>query len=365
MSSTPRPTREEGLFDLLKTRRQELIDRWIAATKRDNTADHIPRHALVDQVPLLLDELIAALHPEAVPLPTLGVNALEHGAQRFDLGFNVAEVIREYGTLHRCIVEIASDHDTPITLAEQRVVARWLNAGIVNAVSQYVNIRDTELHRQASEHLGFLAHEIRNPLSAARMAFELLVRTTLAGRGRAVDLLDRNLRRSADVIDNALSHASLRMGIVPHLERLPLRQFLEDLIFDNGAQAEAKTIDVQLTSPADLVIEADARLLRSAVANLIQNGLKFSGSSSKLLVRAHRDGERVLIEVEDACGGLPPGRAEDLFRPLVQRGSDKSGFGFGLAIALQSAEAHGGTLKVHDLPGHGCVFTIDLPYSGA
>lgn len=142
---------------------------------------------------------------------------------------------------------------------------------------------------------------------------------------------------------------------------MALKPFLDSLVFDNSTQAETKGIDVQIDASADLMIEADARLLRSAVANLVQNALKFSVEKSRLHVRAYRREGRVLIEVEDGCGGLPPGRAEDLFSPLVQRGQDRTGFGFGLAIAMQSAEAHGGTLKVRDLPGRGCVFVVDLP----
>ena len=70
---------------------------------------------------------------------------------------------------------------------------------------------------------------------------------------------------------------------------------------------------------------------------------------------------RVLIEVEDECGGLPPGKAEDLFRPFEQRGADRSGLGLGLAIARESVETNGGKIRARNLPGRGCIFTIDLP----
>ena len=79
------------------------------------------------------------------------------------------------------------------------------------------------------------------------------------------------------------------------------------------------------------------------------------------MLRAHTREGRVLIEVEDECGGLPPGKAEELFRPFEQRSSDRSGLGLGLAISMQSVEANGGELSVRDLPGKGCVFTISLP----
>jgi len=69
----------------------------------------------------------------------------------------------------------------------------------------------------------------------------------------------------------------------------------------------------------------------------------------------------VRIEVEDECGGLPAGLAEDLFRPFERRGTDRTGLGLGLAISRQGIQASGGTLDVQNLPGKGCVFCIHLP----
>jgi signal transduction histidine kinase len=64
---------------------------------------------------------------------------------------------------------------------------------------------------------------------------------------------------------------------------------------------------------------------------------------------------------KDNCGGLPPGNAEKMFTPFTQRSDDRTGMGLGLSIARKSVEADGGTLSVRDLPGKGCIFTIDLP----
>ena len=73
---------------------------------------------------------------------------------------------------------------------------------------------------------------------------------------------------------------------------------------------------------------------------------------------------QVVIEVEDECGGLPPGKAEELFQPFEQRGGDRSGLGLGLAISRQGVEANGGAIEVKDLPGKGCIFSITLPRGG-
>jgi signal transduction histidine kinase len=350
-----------SLYDVLKSRRQELIDRWVQVTRLESTADPLSTAELLDRIPVFIDELIVALHPEALPLPSLGETAVEHGTQRLNLGFNVGEVVREYGILHRAIFQTVAEAGGAITPGEHLIMARWLNAGIASAVSQYVSERDAEVHRHASEHLGFIAHEIRNPLASARMAFELLRRGELAKGGRAAELLNRNLRRIVDVVDNALSHASLKMGVTPRMEELPLRAFVQEIVFDASADTDEKRIRVDVDIPADLSIEADVRLLRSALSNLFHNAVKFSHPDSTIAVRAHSLPGEVKIDVEDHCGGLPPGRAQDLFMPLVQRGADQSGFGLGLAIAMQAAEAHTGTIRVRDLPGEGCIFTVDLP----
>jgi signal transduction histidine kinase len=101
--------------------------------------------------------------------------------------------------------------------------------------------------------------------------------------------------------------------------------------------------------------------LLAALVNLLQNAFKFTHAHTQVTLRAHADAEHVSIDVEDQCGGLAPGVAENMFRPFNQGGFDKSGLGLGLSIARRTAEAEGGSLTVRDLPGSGCVFTLRLP----
>jgi signal transduction histidine kinase len=108
-------------------------------------------------------------------------------------------------------------------------------------------------------------------------------------------------------------------------------------------------------------VEVDRHLIASALANLVQNGIKFTPPKGSVTVSVRLKGDRVLIEVSDECGGLPAGKADSLFRAYVQTHRDRSGLGLGLALARQSVEANGGLLRVQDIPGTGCVFTVDLP----
>jgi signal transduction histidine kinase len=325
---------EDTLFGVLKARREVLVACW-GAKIRAELSPNVTNAELLDEIPAFVDEIIAALYPGAVALPSASGVAEEHGAQRLRLHFDVAEVVRDYGLLHECIIEMARDASFTIGLGEQQVISR------------------------CAEHLGFMAHELRNPLSAARAAVQRL-RNNDRATGRTTELLERSLRRASDMIDNALSHASIQLGLEPRKERLAVADLLRDIALDAGVEAQARGNDLDVASAGDAVVSADPRLLRSAVFNLIQNALKFSPAGSTVSVRAHSSPGGVAIDVADACGGLPPGKADDLFSPLVQRGENRSGFGLGLAIARQAVEAHGGHIGVHDIPGTGCVFTIEL-----
>jgi signal transduction histidine kinase len=110
-----------------------------------------------------------------------------------------------------------------------------------------------------------------------------------------------------------------------------------------------------------VAVEVDSHLLASAVSNLLQNAFKFTHARGHVSLRARKKGDRVLIEVEDECGGLLPGKAEELFRPFERRGTDKSGLGLGLATTRRSVDVNGGDIRVENMPGKGCVFTISLP----
>jgi signal transduction histidine kinase len=349
-----------SLFAVLKENRSRLISRWEERTKSLVVDASLPRAELLDHIPAFVDEITGALYPEAMPLPPSSAHADEHGGQRLRLGFDVAEVIREYGLLHECILEIAGEAGLEINARDHAIVARWLNVGIAGAVAQYVKERDLELQRKNSEHLGFIAHELRNPVALARLAFDRLRKTELA-ESRTADMLDRGLRRTADMIDGVLSHASLKMGIEPRLAPVVLLTFLQELVAEAATEARAKSIHIITSCPDDLTVQADLRLLRSAVTNLLHNAMKFSHDQSTVTVTAGWSEGRITIEVADGCGGLAPGKADELFAPLVQRNDNRTGFGLGLGIALQAAEAHNGTIRVKDMPGTGCAFIIDLP----
>ena len=145
-------------------------------------------------------------------------------------------------------------------------------------------------------------------------------------------------------------------------EKCSLAEFIAEV--QASASLEATARDCRLAVSAvdpSLAIDVDRNLLLAAMANLLQNAFKFTRSQTQVSVSAYAAADRVRIDVTDACGGLPAGATDKMFIPFTQFGEDKSGLGLGLSIARESVMANGGTLSVRDVPGSGCVFSIDLP----
>ena len=137
--------------------------------------------------------------------------------------------------------------------------------------------------------------------------------------------------------------------------------FIQELVPAATLEANARGIGLRVMPGDDGVfIEADRQVLTAVVMNLLQNAFKFTKPGTMVVLRVRASVERVLLEVEDECGGLPGG-VDDLFRPFKQRGADRSGLGLGLAFSRRAVEANNGRIYAHNLPAKGCVFTIDLP----
>jgi len=163
------------------------------------------------------------------------------------------------------------------------------------------------------------------------------------------------------MIERQLAEVRLGSNIL-HREPVVVRGFIEDLEVTAAMEANARGLRFTVVSlPDDVTVHADRQILTSVVSNMLQNAFKFTNPNSQVFLRAHVTADRVLIDVEDQCGGLPPGKVEELFYPYEQRGSDRTGLGLGLSVCHRGASVNDGSIRVLNHPGTGCVFTVDLP----
>jgi len=180
--------------------------------------------------------------------------------------------------------------------------------------------------------------------------------------GSTAAVLERTLTSLRHLIDRSLAEVRLTAGI-QNRERIRVADLIGALT--DGATLDAAAHGRMLTVSgidSELTVEVDQQILSSVVFNLLQNAFKFSPLRSTITLTVGASVDRVLIEIQDECGGLPGGDdINDLFRPFEQRGTDRSGLGIGLAFCRWGAEANNGRIYARNLPGKGCVFTIDLP----
>ncbi|MDB5216083.1 MAG: Sensory box histidine kinase/response regulator [Myxococcaceae bacterium] len=344
--------------DVIDARRDEIMTRFVAADRRDGAATSLSDEVLADSLRDFLGELATALRKGDAPLER-SASATDHGAQRFNLGFDVGTVVREYSIVRELLFDVADESDTVVTPNELRVLAKFLIHGIADSAATYAAVRDGELREKTRTHVAFLAHELRNPLGSVRLALQLVRERGDLRPSRVADSIERGLGRVAMLLDDALVSIRLHEVGAAQYESFEVADLLHELVGDLTAEAEAKHESIFIEGAA--MLNADRRALGSALSNLLRNAVKFTRSGGDIHLRTKCSRGSVVIEVEDSCGGLPEGAVTKLFDPYVQLGADRSGFGLGLAIAEQAAQAHGGALRVHDLPGRGCVFVLDVP----
>ena len=371
------------LHEFLTENRADLIDRCrlkVAQRRAPKPSDAELEHG----IPHFLDQLIKTLRVEQTSEPLqsrkvsgesggdgsglseMGTTAAQHGRELLQDGVTVDQVVHSYGDLCQAITDLAFEQDAPVGVDEFRTLNRCLDNAIADSVSEFAYQRDL-LREDAGVHalnerLGFFAHELRNLIQKATLAFSALKAGNVGLAGATGAVLDRSLIGLRNLVDRSLADVRVSAGMPPRRELIPLAAFIAEVKISAALEAQARGcgLDVAAVDPG-LAVEADRELLFSAVGNLLQNAFKFTEQNTDVVLRAYAVGDRVLLDVEDCCGGLPPGDAERMFQPFAQESTDKSGLGLGLSICRRSVEANGGVLRVRDIPGTGCVFTLDLP----
>src|SRR5579859_51422 len=348
------------LHEFLESKRAEII----ARTKAKVAARAVPRATdieLIHGIPLFVDQLIDMLKHSGRPNDDMNASATRHGNEMLRLGFSVGQVVHDYGDVCQAVTELAFELDAHITVDEFHTLNRCLDDAIARAVTEYERLREQTLVDRGTERMGTLAHELRNRLSTAMLSFGILKGGNVTIHGSTGALLDRSLKGLNDLIDRSLAEVRLE-STVQRRETIRLAEFIEEVEIAAIIQAKARGLELTVEPvPFEVVFDADRQLLAAAIANLLQNAFKFTRTSGHISLRTRTTGERVFIDVEDECGGLAPEQAEALFRPFQQRSTDRSGLGLGLSISQKAVHLNGGDIRVRNLPGKGCIFTIELP----
>jgi hypothetical protein len=284
------------------------------------------------------------------------------GIEFLRLGYTLSHIVHSYGALCQSITGLATTKNFGISQREFRDLNCCLSVAIASAVTEYQAFCDMHEVEREVRRCGFCAHELRNALSAASLAYQMIKSGAVGFSGSTGQILEKNLMLMEALIGRSLVEVKLGHSDVKlDAQTTNVLLVVDQILLTASVEAKARGQHFDLQISPNLCVEADRQFLHSALSNLIQNAIKYSHKGTKIEIRGKEAGYDIILEVEDECGGLAPNAETDLFKPYEQQNKNREGLGLGLNIARKAIELHGGTLAVTNLPSKGCVFTITLP----
>jgi signal transduction histidine kinase len=347
------------LADFIQLNKHKIIERW-KVTVKDRLGLMLEASELVNDLPLFLADLLEALRSAAGKWPEMS-GAAKHGRRRMRLGIDIGGLSEEMTLVGEIVLELIDEVELAVPAREVRELFHAMGRGVAASVRAYAALRDREIVEQAMQHYSFIAHEVRGPLQTARLTGALLLTAEDEPRRRKhFERLDNAIARASQLVDDSLVQARLSGNPRVSPEPIAVSELAHTICAEIEEQAQAKRITL-IQDIETLQVEADRRLLLSAITNLMRNAIKFSLEGGRVTLRARALEDRVLFEVEDSCAGMPDDLLPKLFQPFVQENADRSGFGLGLSIVKRAVEAHHGSVRVVNRTNEGCTFVLDLP----
>jgi two-component system OmpR family sensor kinase len=234
-------------------------------------------------------------------------------------------------------------------------------------------IQESFARRDASEQklrrfVADASHELRTPLTSLKGYAEMLERPALdqADRAAAVRRIEEAASRMARLVEDMLLLARLDEEPALRVERVDLTEIAAGAVQDARASEPGRPI--ALVEGPPVFVEGDRDHLARAIANLLANVRMHTGPGVPARVSTGIEGGRAYVEVSDDGPGIPPGVREKLFERFFRldrsRTRASGGAGLGLSIVASIAGAHGGSVSLSSVPGHGAAFRIWLPVAG-
>jgi signal transduction histidine kinase len=239
-------------------------------------------------------------------------------------------------------------------------LAGWRTAHLAGSLADTV-VALTAARDRERRFVADVSHELRTPVTAlVHEAAELVdaIDELPPGRRRVVELLDGDVRRLRDLVEELLELS--RLDAAGDDAELELREVEVARFLD--AVAARRLPDATVRAPAGLVVRTDRRRLERIVANLVDNAREHAGGRD-VSVAAHLEDHHLVVEVADRGPGVPDDELERIFDRFSKGDAarGRGGSGLGLAIVREHARVLGATVHAHARDGGGLVVTVQLP----
>ncbi len=344
--------------------RDEVLLEWMKRLRQTvKEAEQLPKPILINTFPSLYSNLAQAITPD---YPRTQGNegstiASEHGGERARLtNYNAQAVISEYQLLRWTIFDVLKLNGVQLDNDELFII----NVSIDDAIRESVNAFALVQAALRERFVATLTHDLRNPLSTAHVAAELIKRSSDLDKikdfaGRITDNLNRMDGMIQELLDSMLFQSGERL-------RLRLEEF--DVV------ALAKEVCEQFTvkhGPRFQVIGTnvtgwwDREAIKRTIENMVGNAIKYGAAHTPIRVKLDAVHGRMMLSVHNQGKPIQPEQLEYVFqvfqRAIAAKEGDKPGWGIGLAYVRSVAESHGGSVGVDSALDRGTTFYIDIP----
>lgn len=304
-------------------------------------------------------------------------------SRREVLGRYCGEVLRGQMCPTDCPLKTVLERRTSVVRLETTIQDKWGNpiparmhtAGLfdnsgklVGGLEAFVDISQLKaLEQEKHNFISMLAHDMKSPLvSIDGFAFRLLKKIVQdPGLTQYVNIIRQEAKKLETLIDDFLEFSRLQTGRLRlSLSATSLERELQELFAIYQPRASEVGLELKLhLSEGFSIIHADTSRLHRALANLIENAIKYSKGNSTISLSTRNTDHEIIVEIRDQGVGIDPGDLPHIFLPF-HRGSRTdatTGFGLGLASVKAIVESHGGRVLVESEPNRGSVFTVVLP----
>jgi two-component system, OmpR family, phosphate regulon sensor histidine kinase PhoR len=353
--------------------KMQIVKQWKEAACKIPALQRLDEPVLTDHLPNFLEELASALEAaQSVSIIEMKAHrsAIEHGAIRFKLGFDVQHVIAEFGILRDVLQQFAETRGVDISGEVNRTVNRVVDKGIADSLQTYVTQQADEIERKRQEYLSFVIHDLKTPISAMATATNIIDQKLSSEIDRfpvtakMLDLLRRNAvqlnERVMGILDEeSRIHSLTSEGpeLLLDIKYIDLWPIVERLKNDCHSIAISRRDVIRNDVPTDLQVPADPDLLLELLQNLLSNALKYT-ANGEIVIAGTETADSVVCSVSDTGVGIAPDRIDRIFEKRTGDPNVPQSTGLGLAIVEKIMKRHGGTISVKSRLGQGTTFEM-------
>lgn len=288
-------------------------------------------------------------------------NSIDHGRHRASSShYSIKQILQEYMILHRTLTDLLREENV-FTNEVASLLKYTMETAMINSSDSF----NQSIQEMREKLIGTLAHDLRNPLSTAYLAIDMLDCKNDPDRAPLVKkMVKRSMKNSLDLVEGLLDTIQVRAG-----EGITLHFSETDLMKDiNWVYQEASEIypnSIELNTELDRIHGVfDGAAVRRILENLVSNGVKYGAKDTTIAISVFSKQDDVIIQVHNEGRPIPVKKQQEIFQFMNKRkgGSRErmKSYGMGLFLVKTVAEAHGGKANLTSNKASGTTFEIIL-----